>query len=264
MCEEPVRPGMMTQSPAACNTRALRYPVCVWSIDQIADFMAESVMAENLRLRAEDAVAGVDALDETALHPVIASYFSRCGLGVLREHHFPTPKRARPRNSERERCDLVLTHDPAGVLIDPVEVDRREHELAVTLFAPVAEQAAALAGTASEDALWIELKVCGQYEFVAGVPIANTAYTTGVVRGPAVDIRKLSREKAIEFAAATLILFAQDEPTARHDLQIAAHKWLDQSLPIREPIVRVVPIDERIGNTVAAVCMIPARCGGDD
>ena len=122
---------MMTQSPAACNTRALRYPVCVWSIDQIADFMAESVMAENLRLRAEDAVAGVDALDETALHPVIASYFSRCGLGVLREHHFPTPKRARPRNSERERCDLVLTHDPAGVLIDPVEVDRREHELAL-------------------------------------------------------------------------------------------------------------------------------------
>lgn len=236
----------------------------MWSIDQIADLMAESVSRENLRLRAEDAVTGVDALDETALHPILARHLAESGLGVLREHHFPTPKRARPRNSERERCDLVLTHDPAGLLIDPVEVDRREHELAGTLFAPVAEQAAALTGTAPEDALWIELKVCGQYEFVAGVPIPNTAYTTGVIRGPAVDIRKLAREKAIQFAAATLILFAQDEPTARHDLQIAAHKWLDQSLPIREPIIRVVPIDERIGNTVATVCMIPVRCGLDD
>ena len=236
----------------------------MWSIDQIADLLAESVSLENLRLRAEDAVAGVDALDETALHPILASHLARSGLGVIREHHFPTPKRARPRNSERERCDLVLTHDPAGILIDPVEVERREHELTGTLFAPVVEQAASTAGTPPEDALWIELKVCGQYEFIAGVPIPNTAYTTGVIRGPAVDIRKLAREKAIVFAVASLILFAQDEPTARHDLQIAAHKWLDQSLPIREPIVRVVPIDERIGNTVAAVCMIPVRCGGDD
>lgn len=231
----------------------------MWSIDQIAELMAESVWLENLRLRAEDAVAGVDALDETALHPIIARHLALSGLGVLREQHFPTPKRARPKNSERERCDLVLTHDPAGVLIDPVEIDRREHELSGTLFAPVADKAAALVGTAPEDALWIELKVCGQYEFVAGVPIPNTAYTTGVIRGPATDIRKLARERAIQFAAATLILFAIDEPTARHDLQIAAHKWLDQSLPIREPIMRFTPIDERIGNTVAAVCMIPVR-----
>ena len=256
--------GIIPDSERSCNTGQGRYPDLVWSIDQIADLMAESVRQENLRLREEDAVAGIDALDETQIHPILAAAFTQTGLGVLREHHFPTPKKARPRNSERERCDLVLTHDPSGILIDPVEVDRREHELSGTLFAPVAQEAAAMVGTPAEDALWIELKVCGQYEFVSGVPCPNTAYSTGVIRGPAVDIRKLAREKAILFAASALILFAQDEPTARHDLQIAAHKWLDQSLPIREPVVRIVPIDERIGNTVAAICLTAVRCGGND
>ncbi len=236
----------------------------MWCIDQIADLMAESVRLENLRRRAEDAVTGIDALDETQIHPLLAAHFADSGLGVLRERAFPTPKRARPRDSERERCDLVLTHDPSGILVDPVEVDRRQHELEGTLFEPFAQRAAALVGTLPEDALWIELKVCGQYEFVSGVPCPNTAYTTGVIRGPAVDIRKLARERAIRFAASALILFAQDEPTARHDLQIAAHKWLDQSLPIREPIVRTVPIDDRIGNTVAAICLTPVRSEAND
>lgn len=235
----------------------------MWSIDQIADLMAESVRAENLRLRAEDAVMGIDALDENLLHPILAAHFAGSGLGVFREQPFPTPKRARPRSSERQRCDIALTHGPRLGLIDPVEVDRRQHELAGTLFEPVAQRDSGPDSASPEDALWIELKVCGQFEFISGVPCPNTAYTTGVVRGPASDIRKLAREAAIRHAASALILFAFNEETARHDLQIAAHRWLDQSLPIREPIVRIVPIDDRIGNTVAAVCLTPVRCGTD-
>lgn len=235
----------------------------MWSIDQIADLVAESLSAENLRLREEDAVAGVDALDETPMHPIVAAHLARSGLGVLREQPFPTPGRARPRNSERQRCDLVLTHEPGLGLSDPVEVDRRRHELTGTLFEPVAARAAAVAGVLPEEALWLELKVCGQFEFVSGVPCPNSAYASGVVRGPAMDIRKLARERAIRHAASVLILFAFSEETARHDLQIAAHRWLDQSLPIREPVVRVVPIDDRIGNSVAAVCVTPVRCGDE-
>lgn len=237
----------------------------MWSIDQIADLMAESVARENLRLRAEDAVLGVDALDETSLHPILAAHLAESGLGVLREQPFPTPSKARPRQSERQRCDLVLTPEPGLGLIDPVEVDRRVHELGGTLFEPVAGRAAAMTGTPPEDALWIELKVCGQFEFVSGVPSPNTAYATGVVRGPATDIRKLARERAIRHAASALILFAFNDETARHDLQIGAHRWLDLSLPIREPVVRIVPIDDRIGNSVAAVCLTAVRCGfGED
>ncbi len=234
--------------------------MAVWSIDQIADLMAKTIEKENARLRAEDAVLGVDALDETDLQQILAGGLDQAGFGVFREQLFPTPPKRRAKNSERERCDIVLTHERGLPIVDPVEIDKREHELEGTLFEPVKEQTAELQGIDPADALWIELKVCGQYEFVAGVPIPNTAYTTGVVLAPATDIRKLSKERAINHALAALILFAVDEETARHDLQIAVHKWLDKSLPIRSPAIRVVPIDERIGNTVAAVCLTPVRC----
>lgn len=236
----------------------------MWSIDQIADFVAESLSAENLRLRAEDAVTGVDALDELALHPVVAGHLERSGLGVLREHPFPSPKGSRTKRSERERCDLVLLEEPGSMLVDPVEILLRERELEGTLFHPVASRAAALPGADPRDALWVELKVCGQYELVSGVPIANSAYTTGVVRGPATDIRKLARERGIRLGVSALVLFAESEAVARHDLAIAAHRWVDMGLPIREPVVRVIPIDERIGNRVAAVCLTAVRCGGED
>ncbi|GAB5496153.1 MAG: hypothetical protein Phyf2KO_12330 [Phycisphaerales bacterium] len=235
----------------------------VWSIDQIADLMAKTIEKENARLRTEDAVLGVDALDETALHPILADGLENAGFGVFRELPFPTPSRRRAKNSERERCDLVLTHEPGLPIVDPVEVDKREHELEGTLFEPVKEQTAKLKGIDPADALWIELKVCGQYEFIAGVPIPNTAYTTGVVLAPATDIRKLGKERAISHALSALVLFAVDEETARHDLQIAVHKWLDKSLPIRSPAIRVVQIDERIGNAVAAVCLTPVRCDSE-
>jgi len=231
----------------------------VWTIDQIADHIAESILRENARLRAEDAVVGVDGLDETTIHPILESGLRAAGFGVWREFPFPTPKKRRAKNSERERCDLVLTEDPGQPVVDLVEIDKREHELAGGLFAPVAEQAAKVEGTNPEDALWLELKVCGQYEFVSGVPIPNTAYTTGVVLAPATDIKKLAKETAIAHAASILILFATNEDTARHDLQIAVHKWLDKSLPIRSPSIRITPIDERIGNAVAAICVTPVK-----
>ncbi len=231
----------------------------MWTIDQIADAIAESISRENLRLRDEDAVVGVDGLDETSIHPVLESSLKALGFGVWREFPFPTPKKRRAKNSERERCDLVITQDPGLPVIDLVEIDKREHELEGTLFAPVAEQPATIKGTRPEEALWLEIKVCGQYEFVSGVPIPNTAYTTGVVLAPATDIKKLAKERAIAEAASVLVLFATDEETARHDLQIAVHKWLDKSLPIRSPSISITPIDERIGNTVAAVCVTPVK-----
>jgi hypothetical protein len=242
-----------------CNTHPSGTLIAVWTIDQIADHIAESIELENCRLRDEDAIVGVDGLDETSIHPIIEIVLKAAGYGVWREFPFPSPKKRRAKNSERERCDLVLTEDPDSPVIDLVEVDKREHELEGTLFAPVAEQAAQIKGTRPEDALWLEIKVCGQYEFVSGVPVPNTAYTTGVVLAPATDIKKLAKERVVAEAASVLILFATDEDTARHDLQIAVHKWLDKSLPIRSPSIRVIPIDERIGNTVAAVCATPVK-----
>ncbi|HED54866.1 MAG TPA: hypothetical protein ENJ00_11805 [Phycisphaerales bacterium] len=231
----------------------------MWSFDQIADLFADSIVRENNLRRAENAVLGIDALDETQIQPTLADAVIHAGLGVIREHPFPTPTRKHPKESERLRCDLVILEHPDQLLIDPVETDRRRNELLGTLFEPVAEQAATTPGIRPEHALWIELKVCGQYEYHAGVPVPNPSYTAQLVTGPAKDIRKLSKEPAIDNAAAGIILFAESEDIARHDLALAVHKWLDRDLPIRSPTIRIVPIDERIGNTVAAVCLTPIK-----
>ena len=233
----------------------------MWSIDQITDLMADSIARSNARFRDETAVRGTDALDESEIQPIIADSILADGFTALREQPYPTPDRKHPKESERLRCDLVILDHPDNPLIDPVETDRRQNELVGTLFEPLAARAAHQSGTRPEQALWIELKVCGQYEYHAGIPGPNPSYTSQLVRGPASDIRKLARDPQISHAAMVIILFAESEPIARHDLGLATHKWLDMNLPIRSPTIRFVPIDERIGNTVAAVCAIPIKPG---
>ncbi|MEL7485322.1 MAG: hypothetical protein AAFN41_13345, partial [Planctomycetota bacterium] len=124
---------------------------------------------------------------------------------------------------------------------------------------PAADQLVTPADLDPADAFWLEIKTTGQFVARDDVPQPNRRYTTELIRSPAADIRKLAREPLAEQAAAAVVLFAADEATARHDLGIAVHRWLDDDLPIRSPAIRVVPIDERIGNTVAAVCLVPIR-----
>jgi hypothetical protein len=230
-----------------------------WSIDEIADTAAAGIADANAALRDENAVRGLDHLDEIDLHTVLEAAFLHADLGVIRERAFPSPPKRRPKASERERCDLVLLPGPDLTLADPETRLAEREDAAATLFAGQAEQLVTPADLDPADAFWIEIKATGQFVARDDVPQPNGRYTTELIRLPAQDIRKLAREPLAEQAAIALLLFAADEPTARHDLGIAVHKWLDSDLPIRSPAIRVTPIDDRIGNTVCAVCIVPIR-----
>ncbi|MGP1272125.1 MAG: hypothetical protein ACTS22_02210 [Phycisphaerales bacterium] len=231
----------------------------MWSIDEIADAAAAGLAAADSALRAEHAVRGVDALDETDLHPLLAAGFEAAGLGVLREWPLPETTKRRPKSSDRERCDLVLLPEPGDRLVDPVRKGMELDDAADTLFAGAADRLFVDAGIEPADAVWLEVKATGQHTTRDGVPGPNTRYTTELVRLPAADIRKLARQRAVAHAGVVVVLFAADEPTARHDLHAALHRWLDDDLPVRTPAIRVTPILDRIGNAVALVAVVPVR-----
>lgn len=226
-------------------------------------------------LAAQQAVRGLDALDECDLHPVLAAAVESVGCGVLREVCYPgealaaaRPRGRRPRRSERERCDLVLTPLPGQQLADPVEALIERDQAEQTLFAHLVDeptgvrprQAASLPHILPEDALWLEIKTLGQYCYREGVPGPNPSYTSELVGGPARDIAKLARDPQIHTAAAVVVLFCASEQVARHDLAEAANRWLDKDLPITDPIIDGLPIADRIGNAWCAVAAVRVRC----
>lgn len=235
----------------------------MWSTDEIADIAARAIEAAEARLSLENAVAGLDALDEPALHAELAEGLSSSGLGVVHEQPYPTSPRRRPSRSERERCDLVLLPGQGMMLNDPIRTQAEREGAAQTLFSHAAEDPAGGLVTPADldpdSAFWIEVKSTGQTVVRDGVPVPNTRYTTELVRSPAADIRKLARERAIAHSAVLMVLFCASEEVARHDLAQAVHRWLDADLPIRSPAIRIAAIGDRIGNAVAAVCLVPVR-----
>jgi hypothetical protein len=207
-----------------------------FSIADIADAVEAALRSEAERSDHEQSVRGPDALDELRLHPVLAEGLRGAGYGVYQERHYPIGQ-LRRRDTEGERCDLVLT--PAGEdLGDP----GREP----TLFEPAD-------AVAPEHAFWLEVKVVCQ--FTTEGP--NQHYASQLLSTVREDVAKLSRNPGIRHAAVLLVLFAADERTTDHDLA----EWLDRcvkrNLPVGIPSVRTFRITDRIGNGVCAVDVVP-------
>ena len=205
----------------------------------------------------QQAVRGLDALDEIDLHPVLAAGLEAVGCGVLREAQYPGPPGRRARKSERERCDLVVTPRPGQRLADPVEALKEQDRIAQTLFAHLG--AGPAEGIAPEEAIWLEVKTLGQFAFRDGTPGPNSSYASELVNGPAADIRKLSSDGRIESAGVVIVLFCAEQAVARNDLAAAAMRWLDRDLPIAEPVLDGLRIQDRIGNAWCAVAMVRVR-----
>ena len=192
-----------------------------WSAFDIASIACRALRGAADALDAEQAVRGLDALDELALHPVLAAGFVAEGLGVHREQPYPGAA-GNPLRRDRERCDLVLTEFPSLPLLDPVAARREQGDASGTLFATHIA-ATRPAGVACDDALWLEIKAVGQYCFTDGVPGPNPTYVPDMTSWIA-DLSKLTRDPIILHAAAICILFAQDERTLRHDFGIAVER----------------------------------------
>jgi hypothetical protein len=229
----------------------------MWNTDVLVEAAAAALRRESDRLRDETAVRGLDASLELPLHALLEAGFRDAGFGVYRERPFPGVEGARPKFSERERCDLVLTPDPAVTLLDPVEQLRERDAAARTLFADSAPAVAASPGIDPGEAYWLEVKCIGQFCYSAGVPGPNRTYSSELLSGPSKDLIKLEWDAAVRYGGAMVVLFTDTEATARHDLAILMHKCLDRELPVSSPAIRTIPIPDLIGNTACTVCLVP-------
>jgi hypothetical protein len=237
-----------------------RYSLGVWDPERLLEITIESLAAWDRCASDEQAVYGLDSLDELGLHPVLAQGFEAAGYGVYRERVYPGEVERRHKGNARARCDIVLTRDPSAPLLDPVQELLTLDAASGTLFEPIAESMGAGEHvTEVGDAFWLEIKAVGQFGIGMGVPGPNGSYASLLVTGPAGDVLKIASEPMINAGAALVILFAQDERTARHDLTRMCHTLIDHDLPIGDPRIGVAPISERVGHSVVAAGLVPVR-----
>ena len=190
------------------------------------------------QLDLEQSVTGLDALDEVALHAILADSLAEAGYGVHREQRYPAD-RARRRESEGERCDLVLTPD---------RLPLREPDAKATLFdSPDAVEL--------DDAFWLEVKVVAQ--FTPEGP--NRNYSSQLLSTVHQDVMKLSRDRGILHAGILIVLFVRDTAVAEHDLGIWQDRCLQRGLPIGAPSMRMLPMTDRLGNGVCALALYPVN-----
>lgn len=187
----------------------------------------------------EQAVYGIDALDELALHPLIQCGLAAEGYGVWAEQAFPSDRIGRKRKSEGKRCDIVLTHAGAP-LVDP--------DAEATLFSE--PDAVPL-----EAAYWLEVKTVAQFNDEG----PSRSYSKELLSPVRADVRKLAQDPLIYYAALLLVLFTLDEPTADADLATWQRKCLDKHYPVAPPVVRAQPITDRMGNARMTTALFPVR-----
>jgi hypothetical protein len=225
-----------------------------WDEPRLLALIADGLRRRDELLHAEHAIKGIDSLDETAMHPVIAESLAAGGLGVVREFPYPGPQGRRRLRRERERCDFVLTPGPDAAPLDPMTtlVDREERE--ATLFA--AATPPSLPGLDPEQCYFLELKLVGQFVYLDGVPGPNRVYASQLTRSILKDLRKLGADDRVSRGAVLLVLFTADAAVAEHDLPIALHRVLDKQGTFRSPFIAKFPIDDRIGNACCTVALI--------
>jgi hypothetical protein len=231
----------------------------MWDDSLLVTIAADALAAHAASLVEEGAPRGIDALDETALHPIFAEAYRHAGLGVTREYLYPGRVSRRPRGVERERCDLLLSKDGDGArqvgdpVRDAVEGDHESASLfAGLLGAPLSR------GVPPEECYWLEVKAVSQFEYVDGVPGPNRRYASGLVRAIKTDLRKLSAEPFARTGALALVLCTEHEDVARHDVPIALHRVLDAGVLFRPPLLRSFAIAEHAGNRCCTVVWVPS------
>jgi hypothetical protein len=207
-----------------------------WSIADLADAAEAGLTAAARRFDLEQAPSGLDALEELEIHPLLAEAFRGAGYGVEREHRYPAD-RERRRETEGERCDLVLT---------PEGRDLRPPARKATLFDDPG-------AVDFEDAFWLEVKVVAQYTEEG----ANRNYASQLLSTVGRDVRKLSKDRGILHAGLLIILFVAEPIIADHDLGVWQDRCLERHLPIGAPSRRVVPVTDRLGNRLCVVALYP-------
>ncbi|MGH7131180.1 MAG: hypothetical protein ACREJO_04460 [Phycisphaerales bacterium] len=245
----------------------------MWSAANILSLCREALQQEEVRRIAEQAVYGLEALDEVDLHPILAACLTAAGFGVLREQLYPAEWRRKkgrrkdlPEDSERQRCDLVLTPRLGQALADPLEhqrsAERDRAALRGTLFEQLTDAARTAPAAQNDSAIdpaecfWLEVKLVAQFAYAAGVPGPNRTYTSQLIRGISSDLRKLRDDPAITHGAALLVLLTVDRAVAEADIPTLVHRLVDHGTELRAPIIDGFRVPDRIGNGWCSLALL--------
>ncbi len=209
-----------------------------WDLVQMVEAVRDALADRAASADAEQAVYGIDLLDELTLHPIIQQALSGAGFGVWPEERYPSDRTARNR-TEGKRCDIVLTPNDAP-LLDPT-AER-------TLFAD--DDAVPL-----ETAFWLEIKTVAQ--FTDEGPFKR--YSAELLQPVSHDVKKMAGDDLVYHAGLMLILFTADQMTAEHDLLAWERRCLDRGYPAAPPITRAFDLTDRIGNARLSVALFPIR-----
>jgi hypothetical protein len=196
---------------------------------------------------------------------MLARGLREAGFAVFRETPYPGQPRVLPKESERQRCDLVVAPGGTAGIADSVRQGKELRKAEGTLFAAVAHELLAppVGSLPPEEALWVEVKTIGQHTYVDGLAGPNRSYASQFNTCMA-DIRKLAGGRSIGHAVLALVLFNESAVVAEHDLTAFMHKCLDRRLPVADLRRESVPIADRIGNAVCTVGLVSVRAEPKD
>ena len=206
-----------------------------WDFHTLADVLRDSLAAAESELRLEQAVYGLDRLDERKVQALLAERL-RPSYDVAREVHYPSTRGRKL--THRARCDLVLS--PKGL---PLRLDWA----APSLFDPAAM-------CEPTDALWLEVKVA--YQFREG-GIRHTGYGSQWRQAVVDDLRKMEAEPLIHEAGLVLVVFNESQTVLDKDFELFEDVLARKEVLAGFRHVRSVPILDRIGHNLCSIAVWP-------
>jgi hypothetical protein len=213
----------------------------MWDFSTLADRIAAGLQSAETDLRLEQAVYGLDARDELALHELLSHRLAH-DYEVSREVHYPST--AGRKKTHRPRCDVVLSPKGCPLRLDTVPAG---------LFDPphMCEPG---------DALWLEVKVAHQFrEGGAHHGGYGAQWRQAVVD----DLRKMEAEQPIRQAGLVLIVFNESAEILQKDLELFEDVLAQKEVLAGFRQVRSIPILDRIGHRLCTVAVWPTIRRGE-
>jgi len=219
-------------------------PAPNWNFSTVADALESCLATAESDLRLEQAVYGLDAMDELAIHSLLGARL-KVFYEVAREVHYPSTQGRKL--SHRARCDLVLT--PAGCPLAPAEPIE---PAAPTLFDPPPQPAPSYCR--SSDALWLEVKCA--YQFREG-GARHGGYGAQWRQNVVADLQKMEAEPLIREAGLLLIVFNESRAILEKDLELFEDVLARKEVLAGFRQVRTISIIDRIGHQICTIALWP-------
>ncbi len=207
----------------------------MYDFSTLADALHATLARTEADLRLEQAVYGLDAMDELALHAVLAAGLAET-FGVAREVHYPST--AGRKLTHRPRCDLVLTPPGVSLKLDTAPP---------TLFDPPDL-------CPPEAALWLEVKAA--YQFREGGS-RHKGYGAQWRQGVVKDLLKMEAEPRIRQAGLVLVVFNATPEVVGRDLELFEDVLATKEVLAGFRQVRTLPIADRIGHHCCTAAVWP-------